>query len=72
MPVIYHHLQYPYRDLEKFKNRAHRFMMFGFVPLGLTLYLSLEVAISLLTGAFAFLIAAVPFVFVYVLFQKRK
>jgi hypothetical protein len=29
MPVVYHHLQYPYTDLEKFKLRAHRFMGFG-------------------------------------------
>ncbi|MCI0564520.1 MAG: DUF6328 family protein [Nitrososphaera sp.] len=72
MPVIYHHLQYPYSDLEKFKRRAHRFLMFGFVPIGATLYLSLEVAISLLTGDLAFVIAAIPFVFVYILFQKRK
>lgn len=28
MPVIYHHLQYPYSDLEKFKERSHRFMIF--------------------------------------------
>jgi hypothetical protein len=28
MPVVYHHLQYPYGDLEKFKLRAHRFMGF--------------------------------------------
>lgn len=72
MPVIYHHLQYPYSDLEKFKKRAHRFLMFGFVPIGATLYLSLEVAISLLTGDLAFVIAAIPFAFVYILFQKRK
>ena len=25
MPVVYHHLQYPYKDLEKFKSRSHRF-----------------------------------------------
>jgi hypothetical protein len=72
MPVIYHHLQYPYSDLDKFKQRAHRFLIFGFVPVGLTLYLSLEVAISLLIGSVAFLIASIPFVFVYVLFLKRK
>jgi hypothetical protein len=26
MPVVYHHVQYPYRDLEKFKVRSHRFI----------------------------------------------
>ena len=27
MPVIYHHLQYPYKNLEKFKVRSHRFTL---------------------------------------------
>ena len=72
LPVIYHHLEYPYRDLEKFKKRAHRFLLFGFIPAGVTLYLSLEVAISLLAGEFAFGIAAIPFAFVYILYQKRR
>src|ERR671939_1943350 len=37
MPVVYHHLQYPYRDLEKFKLRSHRFIKFGIVPAAITL-----------------------------------
>jgi len=41
MPVIYHHLEYPYGDLEKFKSRSHRFIMFGLIPAGITLYLGL-------------------------------
>jgi hypothetical protein len=36
MPVIYHHIQYPYRDLEKFMDRSHRFMMFGPILAGVT------------------------------------
>ncbi len=73
MPVIYHHIQYPYKDLEKFKERSHRFMMFGLIPAGVTLYLALEIALSLTVGgAFAFGLAAVPFFLVYVLFKKRK
>lgn len=24
MPIIYHHVQYPYKDIEKFKIRSHR------------------------------------------------
>jgi hypothetical protein len=72
MPVFYHHLQYPYKDLNKFKKRAHKFLMFGFIPSGLTLYLCLELALSSLANEFAFAIAAIPFVFIYILFQKRK
>lgn len=72
LPVIYHHLQYPYRDLEKFKLRAHRFMLFGFVPTAVTLYLCLELALASLTGWFGFLLAALPFALVYALFKMRK
>lgn len=73
MPVVYHHLQYPYRDLEKFKERSHRFMMFGLIPAGVTLYLALEIALSLTVGGgVAFGLASIPFLLVYLLFKKRK
>lgn len=73
MPIIYHHIQYPYRDLEKFKERSHRFMMFGLIPAGVTLYLALEIALSFTVGReIAFGLAAIPFLLVYILFKKRK
>jgi hypothetical protein len=72
LPVIYHHLQYPYADLEKFKRRAHKFMIFGFVPMGVTLYLCLELSLSSLLSEFAFILAAIPFLLVYILLLKRK
>jgi len=46
MPVIDHHLQYPYRDIEKFKQRSRRFIMFGLIPAGVTLYVGLEIALA--------------------------
>ena len=42
MPVIYHHVQYPYGDWHKFKVRSHRFILSGLIPAGVTLYLGLE------------------------------
>lgn len=73
MPVVYHHVQYPYRNLEKFKERSHRFMMFGLIPAGVTLYLALEIALSFTVGqVIAFVLAAIPFILVYCLFRKRK
>ncbi len=73
MPAIYHHLQFPYTDVEKFKRRSHRFIVFGIVPALLTLYLGLEIALSQVMGdEYAFVLAAVPFVMVYVFFKKRK
>jgi hypothetical protein len=73
MPVIYHHLQYPYKDLDKFKIRSHRFIVFGLIPAGITLFLGLELALSSILDRFpAFILAAVPFVLVYILFRMRK
>lgn len=72
MPVIYHHIQYPYTDVEKFKRRSHRFIVFGIGPAIITLYLGLEVALSVVLGDLAFFIAAAPFVAVYALFKARK
>ena len=73
MPVIYHHLQYPYRDFEKFKRRGHRFIVFGIIPSLVSLYLSLEIALSSVIGnEIAFVLAAVPFLMIYVFFKMRK
>jgi Family of unknown function (DUF6328) len=73
MPVIYHHLQYPSKTLEKAKQRSHRFMMFGLIPAGITLYLSLEIAASFTVRTeIAFVLAALPFLLVYLLYKKRK
>ena len=75
MPVIYHHIQYPYRDLEKFKVRSHRFMMFGLIPAGVTCNTILgfgdRFAFTVGRGI-AFGLAAIPFLLVYILFKKRK
>jgi hypothetical protein len=72
MPVIYHHLQFPYSDLDKFKRRAHRFILFGLYPTFLTLYLGMTLALSPLIERLAYFVAILPFAFVYVLYRLRK
>lgn len=73
MPVIYHHVQYPYSDIEKFKSRSHRFIVFGIVPALVTLYLGLEIALSsVMQSELAFVLAGVPFAMVYIFFKMRK
>ena len=72
MPVVYHHVQFPYSDLEKFKTRTHRFILFGLIPTGVTLYLGIVLAFSPIIGAFAFIVAVMPFVLVYFLYKMRK
>ncbi len=74
MPVIYHHLQYPYMDFKKFKERSHRFTLFGLIPAMLTLFLGLELAMTSLVQnhLVALLLGTIPFVLIYVFYRLRR
>ena len=73
MPVIYHHLQYPYKDIQKFKSRAHKFILFRLLHVGLTLYLGLVISVSTVFQIYISLIlATIPFILVYIYFIFRK
>lgn len=73
MPVVYHHIQFPYvKSIEKFTGRAHRFIIFGLIPTAITLYLGIVLAFSPIIGSFTFIVAALPFVLVSVLYKMRK
>jgi len=74
MPVIYHHLEYPFIDFEKFKKRSHRFTLYGLIPAMITLFLGMELAMSSLLGdnPSSFLLGMIPFVLVYVFYRLRK
>ena len=80
MPIIYHHVQYPYKDIEKFKIRSHHFIKVGLIPGGITMYLglllglkfSLRVGIGPAYENFSYIFAIVPFIFVFIFFKKRK
>ena len=72
MPVIYHHVQFPYTDIDKFKQRAHRFILFGFIPTLVTLYLGMILAFSPLIDNMSYFVAGLPFLFVYILYRMRK
>ena len=74
MPVFYHHLEYPYIDFEKFKQRSHRFILYGLVPAMITLFLGIELAMSSVLGnnIFAYLLGIIPFVFVGIFYKLRK
>lgn len=74
MPVVYHHLEYPYIDFEKFKKRSHRFTLYGLIPAFVTLFLGVELAMASLLGNrdWAFLFGAIPFALVCIFFKLRK
>jgi hypothetical protein len=74
MPVIYHHLEYPYLDFDKFKKRTHRFTLFGLIPAMITLFLGLQLATRSLVGSIiiSFVLSTIPFVLIYVFYRLRK
>jgi hypothetical protein len=72
LPVAYHHIQYPYQNFDKFTDRTHGWTMLGLPLLGVSLYLSLSLAIWSLLHAWALLIAALPLLLTYVVFLVRR
>ncbi len=74
MPVIYHHLEYPYLDFDKFKERSHRFTLFGLIPAMITLFLGLQLATRSLVDniTVSFALGTIPFILIYVFYRLRK
>ena len=73
MPIIYHHIQYPYGDFEKFRKRSHRFILSGLIPVGITLIIALEITSSLLINkSISIPLSLLPFILILVFYLKRK
>lgn len=81
MPVIYHHFQYPYTNLVKFRQRSHKFIVYGIIPAAITLYLGLVLGLDLglklgipwlNTNYLSFMLAMIPFIFTFIVYEKRK
>ena len=74
MPVIYHHLEYSYLDFDKFKERSHRFTLFGLIPAMITLFLGLQLATRSLVDniTVSFALGTIPFILIYVFYRLRK
>lgn len=72
LPVVYHHLQFPFRNFEKFQERTHSWIMLGMPLLGGAFYLSLSLAIWSLLDAWALVISALPGIGTTLAFIRRK
>jgi hypothetical protein len=72
LPVAYHHLQFPYRNFEKFQARTHNWLRFGLPLLGAGFYLSLVLSISSIFAEASVVIAGLPMIATGVLFYLRK
>jgi hypothetical protein len=72
LPVVYHHLQFPYRNFRKFESRTHNWLRIGLPLLGAGFYLSLVLSISAIFQEASILIGAVPVAATAGLFYARK
>ena len=72
LPTIYHRMQFPYHDWDKFQRRAHGFMMLGVPFLATGFYLSLGISVWDHVKEGAFIIAAIPIVAVGVVLLFRR
>ena len=72
LPVAYHHIQFPYRDFEKFQTRTHNWMRIGLPVLGAGFYLSLVLSISSILEEASVVIAGLPLVATLGFFFARK
>jgi hypothetical protein len=81
MTVFYHNLQYPYRNIDKFKFRSHRYIVIVTEPLFITLYLGLLLGLkfglhlafdSPVIEYWAYILSLVPFASVYIFYRFRK
>jgi hypothetical protein len=72
LPVAYHHVEFPYRNFNKFVARSHFWVRVGLPFFAAGLYLSLCIAIWHLFKEAALVIAALPFLATGVAFVTRR
>lgn len=72
LPIIYHHLKFPYVELNKFMNRVHRFTIIGFIPFTLTFVFSTSLALERLIPKYGHYIVLVIIIILIVIYTIRK
>ncbi len=72
MPTIYHHLEFPYKNQEKFILRSHYFLSLGILFFGVTVFLGITLAFYSRLGAQSWLLAIATFVFLALLYRMRS
>ncbi|NYZ75609.1 hypothetical protein H0O03_05095 [Candidatus Micrarchaeota archaeon] len=72
MPVIYHHIQFPYKSKEKFILRSHNFIVWGMFPFMVTLFLGLTLAFYQKLGVWAFGLSLLTFSILALIYHERS
>jgi hypothetical protein len=72
IPVIYHHLSYPYRNPQRFETRFHFFMSVGLVPFALMFIFSTAFALHRLIGFNAYYLTGLAVLIVVATYVLRR
>ncbi len=72
MPVIYHHVQWPYRSKEKFIRRSHAFMLFGLAPFFMSLFFALSLAFYERIGYWSIALSVGTFAVLAFIYHERR
>lgn len=72
MPVLYHHVRFPFKNKEKFILRSHAFILMGLGLFFITLFLTLSLAFYRKLGNYSFLLSAITFFFLAIVYYERS
>ena len=73
LPVVYHQLDFPFRDFKKFYGRAHFWMLVALPILLVSFYLTLALTISaVFDDVLTIIISGVPLAGALIAFELRK
>ena len=73
LPVVYHHIEFPYHNPRKFALRYHWFMSVGFIPYFLTFFFSILFALrNLLDIERSIILSLLVFILILLVYVFRK
>jgi len=72
LPILYHHLEFPYPDMKKFVRRFHRFIILGFIPFILTFLFAIYLALERLAEGHGYVGVILIAIILIIVYKMRK
>jgi len=72
LPIIYHHIAFPYFEIKKYMLRVHRFTVIGFIPFILTFLFSTYLALERLSQGYGYIGVIVIIFSILIVYKLRK
>ncbi len=72
LPILYHHIEFPYSDIHKFVKRFHRFILIGFLPFILTFLFSIYLALERISPGHGYVGVIAIIIVIILVYYLRK